>query len=766
MRAYKSSKTWHIGWIVLAIFLMVFSINDHIYAAPLFSASNVVINEIYQAGDWIELYNGTVGPIDISGWEINVVSACNTIPYTVPASTSIPSNGYLVIHGSGNPANNTSTDLYHTDCFSYAPEYSIAVALESTSTGVDFVRTGSSTTSPPLGTSWTGDNPPGGNTSSIGRDSAGTDTDDGSDWISQNPSQGAVNNPDAPVCIATVYGDGNVTLDPTNSEGCNYRTYVDGEVITLTADSPAAGYKIGGWFETNNDYNTTVNNTVTVDGPTNWHMVGVNYIQDPPPPGTVLVIENTWSEGLSNLSQYANALTALNIPYEVWYTRFTDSIPTASIMSAYDAVILIRHWGDTVSFQESYFSSYLDGGGCMLMSNQDYTLTTFLQNYFGVTSIYHSTANASVSGTGSIFGGLGPFTLDFDQRILQNSDNGNIISINASALPAFTADHGLIAATKETTEYKTSFMGFQFEALPTQQSRQDVLQTFYSWCVSSTSKPSTPTLTSPSNNAVLYNCQPEFSWSEATDTTHYEIDVLRYGSNGTNVSSTSSTALFTPSVVLRPDWYYWRARALNGTIAGDWSNDFWFKINVGAPNNVTPVTNDGTYSLTPTFDWLDVCGADGYDLFAVRYDETGTPQTAIYTGTTVSEYTPTSDLTPGVYAWYVRAKSGTEYGPWNTFYWLTLFIGAPNLQTPVTNDLVTAYPEFSWTEVPGATGYDLFVVKIEGEGNTTAIYEEYIPTTSHTDLDPLDSGIYAWYVRARAGHWVGPWTNFYWFVVP
>ena len=275
-----------------------------------------------------------------------------------------------------------------------------------------------------------------------------------------------------------------------------------------------------------------------------------------------------------------------------------------------------------------------------------------------------------------------------------------------------------------------------------------------------------PSLVSPSSNAVLYDCQSEFSWSNVTNASHYEINILHYGSNGTNINSTPDSTSFIPSTVMRPDIYFWQVRSWNNSLSSDWSSVNWFTINIGAPNNVTPVTNDGTYSLTPTFDWSDVCGADGYDLYAVRFDETGTPQTAIYTGTTASEYTPPSNLTPGIFAWYVRAKSGTSYGPWNTFYWLVLFIGAPNLQTPVTNDLVTPYPDFSWTTVAGATAYDLFVVKIEGGGHTTAIYEEYIPTTSYTDTDPLESGIYAWYVRARAGHWVGPWTNFYWFVVP
>jgi hypothetical protein len=456
--------------------------------------------------DWIELYNSSISSVDISGWVISVEAACNTTPYTVPNSVSIPAGGYLVIHGSGNPDNNTTTDLYHTDCFFYSPESNIAVSLESTSTGIDFVRTGSSTASPPTGTSWTGTNPTFlGMPVSLGRDAASSDTDDGSDWSSQNPTEGAQNDLSGPLCLANVYGDSYVTLNPTQSAGCPYGVYVIGEVISLTADTPQPGWKVGGWHETDDDYNQTVNNTATVTGPHSWRYVGVNYVQDPPAPGTVLVIENTWSEGFIDVYQYTSALTALNIPYNHWNTRFTDNIPSAAVMSAFDAVIVVRSSSIGNSYPESHFASYLDGGGCLMISNQNYPdsigITSFMENYLGVASVTKMTPNTAVTGTGSIYSGLGPYTLDFTQGTTTTSDDGNLLTAKPGANAAFTANNGLIAITKETGTYKTNYLGYQFEALPTNASRQAVLRAFHQRCVSS-----------PTQSTMFYSQAPYDGW--------------------------------------------------------------------------------------------------------------------------------------------------------------------------------------------------------------------------------------------------------------
>ncbi len=56
----------------------------------------IIINEIYSTGspDWVELYNSSDEDVDISGFK--VADGPEAI-YTLPAGTSIPAKGYLVI---------------------------------------------------------------------------------------------------------------------------------------------------------------------------------------------------------------------------------------------------------------------------------------------------------------------------------------------------------------------------------------------------------------------------------------------------------------------------------------------------------------------------------------------------------------------------------------------------------------------------------------------------------------------------------------------
>jgi len=61
---------------------------------------NIVINEInykssisYNPGDWVELYNNEAFAVDVSGWHF----LDSDLEYTIPPSTIIPANGYLVI---------------------------------------------------------------------------------------------------------------------------------------------------------------------------------------------------------------------------------------------------------------------------------------------------------------------------------------------------------------------------------------------------------------------------------------------------------------------------------------------------------------------------------------------------------------------------------------------------------------------------------------------------------------------------------------------
>lgn len=82
----------------------------------------------------------------------------------------------------------------------------------------------------------------------------------------------------APTCYPltlSVSGTGaELTADPENSPGCTVGSYVEGEIITLTA-APGTGWAVSGWTGTNNNASTAVTNTVTM--PASNHAAAVTY---------------------------------------------------------------------------------------------------------------------------------------------------------------------------------------------------------------------------------------------------------------------------------------------------------------------------------------------------------------------------------------------------------------------------------------------------------------------------------------------------------
>ncbi len=73
------------------------------FSAPEATTNHPVINEVYYHvgtgkgkepdNEWVEIYNPTDSPVDISGWKICDANACDTIP----PSPSIPAKGFAVI---------------------------------------------------------------------------------------------------------------------------------------------------------------------------------------------------------------------------------------------------------------------------------------------------------------------------------------------------------------------------------------------------------------------------------------------------------------------------------------------------------------------------------------------------------------------------------------------------------------------------------------------------------------------------------------------
>jgi hypothetical protein len=234
----------------------------------------VVINEV-DVGDYdrIELYNADSQAINMSGWQLTIYDSSGSYDYTFPSGFTLQPGSYVVVDERS--GTDTQTTLYMNRNIYWTSSGSGAVALTHGS-GVDFVRFGSSSITPPSGTQWTGTNPatpPSGQT--LGRDHLSTDTDDGSDWFSNTPTLGAVN---APICYTLTrshMGNGSdPTASPTNSTGCAAGTYAPGEHIILTAN-PDSYWQVLSWDGTDNNISTAITNSVTM--PANNHESTVYY---------------------------------------------------------------------------------------------------------------------------------------------------------------------------------------------------------------------------------------------------------------------------------------------------------------------------------------------------------------------------------------------------------------------------------------------------------------------------------------------------------
>jgi hypothetical protein len=162
--------------------------------APVAPTTHMVVNEVFYDVDsgngsdanneWIELYNPTAAPIDISGWDICDNASCDTIPL---ATTPVPAYGFAVI------TNDASTfSLHWTDIPASAVKIALGSSLgngladagdrvilrDAADAVVDQVSYGTDTVSlnPSVGIT-------GLDGKSIARVVKGWDTDSASDWI-------------------------------------------------------------------------------------------------------------------------------------------------------------------------------------------------------------------------------------------------------------------------------------------------------------------------------------------------------------------------------------------------------------------------------------------------------------------------------------------------------------------------------------------------------------------------------------------------------
>jgi hypothetical protein len=297
--------------------------------------------------------------------------------------------------------------------------------------------------------------------------------------------------PAAPTLMAPADGATDVSLSPTLS----WSPTSGAGAYTVTVSSDAGFgtivYEMGGITDTSHVvgiplaaltqywWHVTAENPCGTDVSTDFDFTTA----DIPP---ILLVDDD-DNNPDVLSYYDTALTNLGLTYDLWDTANSDSNePTAADLAPYGVVIWFSgdSWlNDTAgpgADGEAALATWLDSGRCLLISAQDYyynkQLTAFMQDYLGAFDISESNSQSTVTGAGTVYGGLGPYSLTYP--FYNYSDD---MIPDATAEVAFTGNDGNAALNKITSTYKTSFFGFPAEALAAAD-MEEVLTTFIASC--------------------------------------------------------------------------------------------------------------------------------------------------------------------------------------------------------------------------------------------------------------------------------------------
>ncbi len=184
---------------------------------------------------------------------------------------------------------------------------------------------------------------------------------------------------------------------------------------------------------------------------------------------------------------FTAALDSLNISHDVWDTTQAGE-PDAATLANYATVLWAGgHYGSPAAATEPALASFLTGGGCLVISSQEYFynngLTPFMQQYLGVANATGDVGHAQVTGASAVFGGLGPYTLDPTQIDAgYAATDSDIITPTLSAELAFSGSKGNAGVAHDGGRFRSVYMGFSLEAITSAGGRKNVLQKATDWC--------------------------------------------------------------------------------------------------------------------------------------------------------------------------------------------------------------------------------------------------------------------------------------------
>ncbi len=258
----------------------------------------------------------------------------------------------------------------------------------------------------------------------------------------------------------------------------------------------------------------------------------------------------------------------------------------------------------------------------------------------------------------------------------------------------------------------------------------------------------TATLLAPANNSVVNSSLVHFAWTDA-NADGYRLWLSIEGGLAEVAGTTDDTSLQTTIEFGSVEWWIENLYDGCGSIESQHSH---FTIPprgncpTTAPQLLSPIDGVAVTSANVTFNWTSVANAVSYELWLSSGGATPT-LIGTTTGTSLTHL-----VAPGALQWFVRAIVDRCPSPdsANARFLFTPTDACRNHQpphaiTPLPNAHVVSPVDFAWSQRPGATSYELYVVR-------GANAPQLVLTTANTFASgvALQSGNLRWFVRANA----------------
>jgi subtilisin family serine protease len=299
---------------------------------------------------------------------------------------------------------------------------------------------------------------------------------------------------------ATYSVSGAVTSGGAGVSGVTVAVSGQGSVTTdASGNFTVTGLVNGSYTLTPSKTNWTfspVNRSVSVSGA---NVTGQDFTATYSSSKTVLFVDD--DGGKSYEGNFTAAIQAAGRTYDSWNVA-TQGSPDVLTMKAYPVVVWNTgaEYGTTLTAtDETNLQSFLDAGGKLFLSSQDYlyergSSSTFDNNYLKVSAYTNDTAPTSVTGVSGdpITNGMS-ITFSFPSGFTNYADD--LTTLAAGATNIFTNSKGQPGAVKVASgAYRAVFLAFPFEAIPTganPNNRETLMKNALDWLQNVAPPPST-----------------------------------------------------------------------------------------------------------------------------------------------------------------------------------------------------------------------------------------------------------------------------------